>query len=181
MNTYNLPKGYTLTIHPDELPENPREWDNLGTMYFENYPMSRHITGDANAEKPPIKGCVTLKVYAYVHSGIALKVEEAFGCPWDSGLVGVIYVTHEKIREEYGISRVTKKWREKVREYLKGEVETYNRYLEGDIWRFTLENEEGDLEDSCGGFYGDDPLKNGMSDHLPDWVVKALKTDNNPS
>ena len=61
-----------------------------------------------------------------------------------------------------------KKWREQkwvritserlamVEGWLKGEVETYDQYLTGQVYGFTISEEEGDEDelDSCWGFYG---------------------------
>jgi hypothetical protein len=38
--------------------------------------------------------------------------------------------------------------------------------LTGDIYGFSLETVDGEELDSCWGFYGSDPEKNGMKDHI---------------
>jgi hypothetical protein len=104
-----------------------------------------------------------------------------FSCGWDSGQVGHIYVSLEKIREEYSCKRVSKKMRERIEGYLKGEVETYDKYLTGDVYGFNIVREDEDGEevhiDSCWGFYGyDDP-------YMTEEVIKgAIQYDieNNP-
>ncbi len=30
-----------------------------------------------------------------------------FSCPWDSGQVGWVFVSKKKVREEYGVKRIT--------------------------------------------------------------------------
>jgi len=102
---------------------------------------------------------LTLPLYLYDHSGITMNTR-GFSCPWDSGQVGIIYVSHEKIREEYGVKRVSKKLRERVAKYLTGEVETYDNYLTGEVYWYNARaiNLDGDEigEGSCCGFYGED-------------------------
>jgi hypothetical protein len=79
-----------------------------------------------------------------------------FSCPWDSGQVGWIYITREKVRKEYGCKRVTKKMVEKIKGYLRNEVETYDQYLTGDVYGFRITDEETEEEmDSCWGFFGE--------------------------
>lgn len=59
--------------------------------------------------------------------------------------------------KEYGGKIVTQKLKERVTEYLKGEVETYDQYLTGDVYGykvFKVENGEEEELDSCWGFYG---------------------------
>jgi hypothetical protein len=77
-----------------------------------------------------------LPVYVLEHSGIALNTT-GFN-DWDSGMVGVIVVSKEKAREEYGWKRLTKSRIEIVMERLKGEVKEYSQYLEGDVYGFRV-------------------------------------------
>ena len=147
-----------LRIERDESPESPREWDNLGTMACWH---RRYNLGDEQPEESPTdfvaslpKGTVVLPLYLYDHSGITMRTT-AFSCPWDSGQVGLIYATPERIRKEYGCKRITKATIEKVNKRLVGEVETYDQFLTGDVWYYSVEDEEGKVLDSCGGFYGE--------------------------
>lgn len=63
----------------------------------------------------------------------------------------------------------------KAEEMLKGEVETYDQYLRGDVYGFVVEKKVGceccghvetEEVDSCWGFFGSDPIENGMKDNL---------------
>jgi hypothetical protein len=80
--------------------------------------------------------------------------------------VGFILVTKDKVRHEFSKKRVSKKLMKRVEEILKGEVEVYNQYLEGDTYGYVLEKPNGDDIDSCWGFYGSDPDTNGIGDNL---------------
>jgi hypothetical protein len=106
----------------------------------------------------------------YDHSGITIQTE-AFACPWDSGQIGFIYVTKDKLEEE-GITV------EKAVETLEQEVKTMDTYLTGNVYGFNLikrePGKEDQIIDSCSGFYGEDTASNGMADHLP----KDLTIDN---
>lgn len=105
-----------------------------------------------------------LPCYLYDHSGITMSTGR-FSCPWDSGLVGFIWATH-KTATEKGVEV------EKLAEVLEGEVAVYAQYLEGDVYGFSIE--DGDYENSCWGFYGLDPKKNGMLEHVEEKYHEAL-------
>jgi hypothetical protein len=147
-------KGYKIEVHQDENGHSPREWDNLGHMVCWH---SRYKLGDehdfANNDdfKKYIKESthVILPVYLYDHSGLSMNTT-GFNCKWDSGQVGWIYVSHEKIRKEYGWDRVSNQRKLKIMEYLRLEVETYNDYLTGNVFGYNIPG----IDESCWGFYG---------------------------
>ena len=163
---------YKIRIEQDDCPESPREWDNLGTMVCFH---GRYNLGDKSTlnqeEVQDIyrndKEYISLPLYLYDHSGLTMNTT-GFSCPWDSGQVGVIFVSRAKVRSEYGVKRISKAIEEKVIRCLKGEVENYDMYLRGDIWGYIIEedvtytSEEGktivvpEEVDSCWGFYGYD-------------------------
>lgn len=98
------------------------------------------------------KDFIALNVYSYIHSGVTISTG-SFGDPWDSGQCGIIYVSKEKVREEYGVKRITSKLQAQVVERLEGEIETFDQYLKGDIYGFNVEGPYS--SDSCWGYYGD--------------------------
>ena len=176
----------TLEIIPDEYPENPREeWDNIGTMVCFH---KRYSLGDENhniesdwffsweeMEKylyKKIDAGIVLPLYLYDHSGITISTSP-FSCSWDSGQVGFIYVTKQKIRKEFNKKRISKKLLEKVKKILISEVNIYDQFLRGDIYSFLLKS-NGEIIDSCHGFYGHDIRENGMLDHIPEEYRKAI-------
>ena len=145
-------RGHEIKIYQDTDAESPREFDNIGTMMcaHRNYNL-----GDAQADGDAIRekaaevekaGGIVLPLYLYDHSGITMNTT-GFSCPWDSGQVGIIYVMPEKGREEFG-----RQWKKKATKYLKGEVETYDQYLTGDVYGYVVEGP--DSNDSCWGFFG---------------------------
>ena len=186
-------KGYVIKLIQDESPQNPQtEWDNLGTMvcWHKRYDLGdkhniRHedFAGWDDIEAHLIKeydACVVLPLYLYDHSGITMRTY-SFNDRWDSGQVGFIYISKEKVRKEYSVKHITKTLIEKITKYLESEVSTYDDYLTGNVCGFSVEDEEGDVVDSCWGFYGDDGRKEAMSnaknviDHLHErWVEKLI-------
>lgn len=160
---------YKIEVIQDIDPMNPRkEFDNLGTMvcFHGRYDLgdkhdyrSEHYFGWEEMKEDIIKTenvGVILPLFLYDHSGITMNTT-GFHCPWDSGQVGFIFVSKEKMREEYGYERISKKLKQRVAGYLKGEVETYDQYLTGDTYGYRITNIHTDDEiDSCWGFYGDE-------------------------
>ncbi len=149
---------YTVKVVQDDDYENPRtEWDNLGTMacFHRNYDL-----GDKhNYSVDEIRGIVednnyiSLPLFLYDHSGITMSTS-AFSCEWDSGQVGIIFISKEDIRKEYNVKRISKKLQNNVIKYLIGEVELYDNYLTGEVYDFIVEDETGNCIDSCCGFFG---------------------------
>tara|TARA_B100000963_G_scaffold360444_1_gene391346 strand:- start:5676 stop:6257 length:582 start_codon:yes stop_codon:yes gene_type:complete len=189
MDEYKLPNNRVLKVEQDTFPLNPREdWDNLGNMIcFHNnytlgdYELSKEYKPEDYYKLKKRKDVVILPLYLYDHSGITMNTT-GFSCPWDSGQVGFIYVTHETIRKEFGVKRVSKELREKVKGYLKGEVNVYDQYITGDVYSFFIYQKETcnlgceheEVEDSCGGFFGYDIKENGILDHISVDDVEAV-------
>lgn len=153
--------GYTITVAYDCDPMSPREWDNLGTIigWHRRYTLSDNDASSFDAPEDftlwlKSNPCICLPVYMYEHSGVCLNTT-GFNCPWDSGQVGYIYVTLEQVRKEYGVERVSAKLRQKVERILCGEIETYSAYINGEVYEYTITNDDGDIIDSCSGYIGE--------------------------
>lgn len=175
-----------LNIIQDENPLNPRtEFDNLGVMICTH---KRYTLGDEHsfdfdnynrwdeaekALKNEYDAAIIVPLFLYDHSGITISTSP-FSCRWDSGQIGFILVSKETARKEYNVKRITKKILEKIKNCIKGEVETYNQYLTGDIYGFELIDNDGKVIDSCWGFYGSDIETNGILDCIYDDELKSL-------
>lgn len=144
---------------------------------------------------------VTLPLFLMDHSGISMSTG-SFNDPWDSGQVGFIYCDLEKAKKEWapdsegGWDTPVDEWmdgtkyigaeqkllppeqRKKItlrtvaERVLRGEVETYNQYLRGDVYGYTA----GD--DSCRGFFGSDHKESGLLEQARaaiDWKIRQTK------
>ena len=166
-----------VRIETDQDPFDPRE-----DMYGRDARMicwhPRYDLGDNHDYTDPaafhgevdFDACVVLPIFLYDHSGITIRTAP-FDCPWDSGQVGWIYCDAERLREDFGGNR------DRAKEALQAEVDTYDHYLTGAVYGFIVEEFNGnDWEhvDSCWGFYGDDIHTNGIADHLDDAELIAL-------
>jgi hypothetical protein len=168
------PEGYNVRyITIDNEPESPRECDNFGTMVCFH---KKYSLGDAdhgykneafnswnelkNAIEENEDVGVILPLYLYDHSGITMRTHP-FNDRWDSGQVGFIFVSKDKIREEFSIedtdADINDEMLEKVKNILEGEVEMYDHYLTGDVYRLVKEKFDKDKQqidyDIVGGYY----------------------------
>jgi hypothetical protein len=179
----------TLKIFADDMADDPRSWDNLSKMlcYHSRYNLgdkhdykSRDYNSWDEMKQAILKKertnnggvAVILPLYLYDHSGITMKTTP-FGCRWDSGQVGFVIVTRKAIRENWGVKKATKKLIEQAEKLAIGEVETYDQFISGDVYRFIVEV-DGEVKDSCGGFYGSKYKENGILDHIEDNELKEL-------
>ena len=190
-------------IVPDESPESPRDWDNVGKFvgWHPRYTLgdeqpteapedwlanlaAEYVNGDADLIPPEHvrriidKYFVLLSVFMFDHSGVALNTT-GFSCPWDSGQVGYVYCTKERAVAESGSI-------EQAEKNMRSEIETYSQYINGEVFGFILEEGEpcshGEIHwehvDSCWGFYGLDPKQNGMLEHMTEeWAPVLLAAE----
>ena len=176
---------YKLEIFEDLDPTDPREFDNLGTMVcFHN----RYTFGDETELKSSDfssweelesylykreKALIVVPVFLYDHSGLSVNTT-GFSCPWDSGQIGFIYASKERIRNDYSCKRISKKLKKQVREMLVSEVDLYNQYLSGDVYGFNLtDRQNGEELSSCYGFFGTDHIENGIFDYVSQYFTKS--------
>src|SRR4029077_8301045 len=165
-------EGLKVSIFPDDSPESPRDWSNLGTMVCWH---RRYRLGDKTEFTTPQDFqdwerrndvAIILPLFLYDHSGLRIKVGSFDGllpqgrAEFDSMQVGYIYVTREVLRKEYSVKRVSKKTLATAQEVLKSEVAVYDQFLSGEVYSFSVENSDGDTLDSCSGFYGLDDCRN---------------------
>lgn len=125
------------------------------------------------------------QINLYDHSGITVSTSSGYpyNDRWDACCVGFIYVTKKTIFAECG-DITEENWKARADTYLENEMETYDQYLRGECYRYTLEekvhvrneakcphcgevikiDEYDDYEevDSCCGFYGDCLEENGI-------------------
>lgn len=178
----------TIRIKQDSGAQSPRCNDNMATMiaFHGRYKLGDEGHGFRTEDyngwdemedailREHGRDAVILPLFLYDHSGITMNTT-GFACRWDSGQVGFIVASKAAIRENYGIHRITAKQRERAVLHLVAEVEEYAQYLEGDVYGFVVEDDNGNVVDSCWGFYGSDPFKNGMSDHFKPEQYDALR------
>jgi hypothetical protein len=161
------------------------------------------LIDDSDAFQFVTKAHVILPLYLYDHSGITISTG-AFPCPWDSGRVGYIYVSKEKVFEENlgwidpklrksgdpKILNDSNNWEHptednwgKIATYrLESEVETYDDYLTGDVFGYQVHelDEDGvsvDVVDSCWGYFSSNPERSGILDEFLNKIVREAEIE----
>jgi hypothetical protein len=161
-------EGRTLKIYMDNDPINPRTaFDNFGHIvcFHPQYTLGDEGHGIKKAdfdswdemEKYLIrekKAVITLPLYLYDHSGITIRTHP-FNDRWDSCQVGFTYVTRAEILDNWLVKRLNRELRQKARSLLESELETYDDYLTGNVYGYVLEDDAGNVVDSCWGYFGD--------------------------
>lgn len=155
--------GYGLTVEHDPHGdiESPREWETSTLFGFHRNVMSPDPAPDSDPETARAiaqRGDnICLPVWLYDHSGRVYKAAETnpFHCPWDSGLFGFIYITRADARQMYGVKRITEKTRLRLLDDLKAQVDTYSKWANGETYRWEVKDADGDVIDSCGGYYSE--------------------------
>jgi len=158
-----------LQISHDFDSESPREWGNLG--YFVTVD-SRHNSPDKDAEIIAIvkntgdeassltdhmeliktiiatqRGENVLAIYPiakYDHSGVSYSLGQKAGFDYSNN---GFYIVTDKTVEELGTNATD------FERVIKDELETYNKWCNGEVYYYTLYDSEGDLITTCGGFY----------------------------
>jgi len=177
-----------LKIMYDSDPESPRNDTNLvyiitwGSRYSspdKNETMEYIVkkTGDyANSQEDHIKRIKeeiesqtdekVLAIYPickYEHGGISYSLGSNFGFDYSNN---GFYIVTDKTNEEIGATE------DRFEDIIKGEIETYNKYANGEVYGFKLYDEDGNEIDSCWGFYDIEHIK----EHLPEeWENEDLK------
>ena len=151
----------------------PREWDNLWEWYsnhrrysFDSKDGKRLEIGDIYDDSDRQEGetiCEAIlrqnpdlldarPINMYDHSGITVSLG-SFADPWDSGVGAIAVVTREQAKKNFPDAKDDEELKSRAYECLKGEVESYDQYLRGDVYGYVCENADGKETDSCWGFY----------------------------
>lgn len=165
-------RGYDIDIYYDTTPESPRKWDNLGTFYTAHRSYRPEKEFDEHFQREEVfdrygdfsdsfeKKHIALNLYLYDHSGLTIS-SSPFSCRWDSGWFGIVAVSVEKVKKEFGWKLLTAARRRKIEGYLQGEIDTYDNYLRGEVYgyRITPADDKDNVLESCWGYFGDDGIE----------------------
>lgn len=178
-------KNGKLTIYRDIDTVNPREYDNLGKMVCWH---KRYQLGDSHNYDTPQDfkesdeykdSIVCLPLYLYDHSGIVISISPFIGrevySEWDSGQVGYIYATKERVQNLLNIEP-SEENQGIVAKVLSDETELYNSFLQGDTYGFTLTGHDGSEIEQMGGFIGEiETVIPQMKEFLPNEYVGLIE------
>ncbi len=132
---YQNSENELIAIEFHDNPENPRDFENVFTLAF----WSIVINGDKNIYKSPSEllldldkdNYIIFPVYAFIHSSIAIRLNK-FNCNFDSGFLGYGYAKKSDIRKMFNCS--AEKLLEIAEQQLKNELDTYEAFLNGDVY-----------------------------------------------
>ena len=169
MTAYKIDDKYAA-VGIDEYPcmDSPRvECDNLGTFItwmdrYESPDRNEYDTieefyeyndiSESTCLIPGLAKMVIMPVYCMVHSEVRYSTK-SFGCPWDSGFAGFIYVSYDDVKREYGCKYVTKRIIQKVRDVLQSEVKAYDQWVNDPSYEIVIYDKDSEVVDSLSGFY----------------------------
>lgn len=161
---------YITAVEIDDDPQNPRDDDNMGTMICLH---KRYVLGDEHDYKvgdysgwngleadivAAIGPAIVLPLFLYDHGGITISTRP-FSCGFDSGQVGFIYITKERIRVEYNVARVTSRVQFLAENALRAEVEAYDYYITNNVWGYAISDALGNEYEACWGFMGEEAAR----------------------
>ncbi|MFS0815531.1 hypothetical protein ABC382_00985 [Lysinibacillus sp. 1P01SD] len=151
------PRNHTVT-----------EW--LGTMYTANnqprvlgesvFEMSDSLRSNMEQTFAETVGKPSDYIYLplYVNESNMKISTTPLSDVWDFGFIGFIAVSKQKAREEYGLKRITKQWKEQILNDLLDEVRVLDDYLSGNTFGVVVRHydDEGNkvFEDKIMGCYG---------------------------
>ena len=172
------PRRLNVVLDTCGYDESPRDWSNLGTLlgYHKNYELceveelkgyrnKKRFVDDATEYVNNIEaeGGFVNSLFCYEHSNIKFSLKQ-FNCMFDSGVVGYVFVTKEKLDAE-GLS--VSKDLNRIIEIVENELVIWNKFLNGEVWRI-IDN-LGELD--CGGYYDfdqamDEIVEAGLSEFI---------------
>ena len=191
-------KGYTINIERDDCPCNPRkDWDPTSTIASFN---CKTIENECDENMDPdydgsnfkaIKALYLFNVKMVAILPLHFK-EYSYDCILDTtghgNQIGFAYISKEMWEQHMGVTDESSEWWQEhhkgkskadvARSIIKSEIKTYNQYLNGECYSFSIEGD--DHEDRCSGYYGDDHNESGLLDgakesidcHL-NWLLKT--------
>jgi len=162
-------KGYTIDINQDEFADSPRDWGSPTQMICfqrrydlgdkHSYNSDDYDGWDELSKAISKKGDLIAPLYLYDHSGLRIKIGSFQGllpqghAEFDSGQVGFIVFTREKIREHFEVKRITPATLKKAQKLMEQDVSYYDSYISGSVYQYTVTDEDGEVIESCGGYY----------------------------
>lgn len=90
---------------------------------------------------------VIFPVVKYEHSGVSYKLGTAHGFDYSNN---GFYIITEKSAKAYCLTDTKE---ETLKTHAEAEISSYNDYINGNIYKWTLYNDQGEVEDSGGDYY----------------------------
>src|SRR5699024_12842037 len=94
-------------------------------------------------------GYLVEPISKFEHGQVSYSVGVSQG--WDSGVVGLAMVNINDVKKEYGASVLSKGLKEKIHAILNSELESYNVWINGEVYTVSLLDFDGSIIDSLSG------------------------------
>lgn len=175
IHTISLKHGIVAYVVRDDDPDSPAEWDNVAVIAYRGgeYRRNQNPFGSNTGESPESFAerverakegkiiAIAVDVRDHGSNGTRLYAHtDLEDCD------ALFYCTPQKAVEEWGgesdklatilAEALTQECRAKAEAFMKGEVETWQQYFEGDVYEVVVQDADGEPLDSCGGYYGYD-------------------------
>lgn len=116
-------------------------------------------------------------LYLYDHSGLSLSTGFSGSVydMWDTSMVGYAVISRKDMATYFPDIIDIAEIRERAEQVIDGEVREYSAYLGGEVYRYEVEDEEGNLLDSCSGFIGMEYCEqemNAILDHMGEAITQ---------
>jgi hypothetical protein len=166
---------------------NPRtDMDNLGIMicFHKRYDLGDNVYDLSSNDfkgwdelesyiAKKLHGVLIMPLYMLDHSGLTISTND-FHDPWDSGQIGFIFTTREKIRECYMKKHISEKTMKRAEKVLLCEVTMYDQYLRGEVYGYEIFDTKGKSVESVSGHFGWDWVKEAAMDAV-DSLIEGPK------
>lgn len=118
------------------------------------------------------KGIWALPILMFEHSMVEYYIGNSID-RWDGSVVGFVWAEKETLYDVYGVKKLTKNVKEKVKSVVSSSLKMYTDYANGDVYMAVLYNSQEDCdnddsEDSiCGLYYSnEEDFKEEVVDHF---------------
>lgn len=161
-------KKYILKVFQDNFADNPRDWDNVSTIWCwkRGYQIGDKVSGDIYenlenlcreytdmsenkildsdisnmlSELQKSDNLVIIPINCYDHSGISISTSSGF--PYNDRWDGgmIGFAFIDKDTASKNFINFNEvDWKERAKKIIDGEVETLNQYIDGDVYRYNL-------------------------------------------
>ena len=168
--------GYKVTIEQDSDPISPSEYQDTSAFIVTTRNRYFQVEGPNGETAQTISENMAdweethhvYKLNALIHSGVHLSITsdlKQYYMGFDSGQIGFVLITKDQSEIPHPF------------EYAEGRIETWNQYLSGDVWGFTIEDGDENNVDSCWGFYGFDTCKSAAMDSASHQLTPEVPYD----
>jgi len=89
-------------------------------------------------------------VVKYEHSGVSYSLGTAHGFDYSNN---GFYIVTDRTLNASGVTG------DAMEKYIEAEIEIYNKWMNGEVYYYRLYDEDGELVDSCGGYYDLEDIK----------------------